>query len=484
MPQTNQRDTLIAAERTPQDYALEHAGYLVDAAERFIAAVCVDAQAALDHDEQDVMETAKAADKAREDSGKHMTSLRAAIHDFRVHRNRALAATAPNAGAPLAGKYFDAFLCRAWGETDLPSAEIVSGWEGVRRFMAREWLGEEGATDDDGEPTLDRFKADFDEHEEDKRGGPYVCEFEIGGVSVERITGWSAAPAQQAGAPLPLAPSEAVAWGIRQKGRTRPHMITLVKKTAEDDMRANERRALHTGLETCFELVHLFDHPTPQQALPLAPSAELMKLSQFAHTAAHMSEDHMRNNLLTIADKLIALATPPQALPLAPSEAPGLASADTKGWLAALSDARYAAKANGNSWLVTKLAELHVALATLPASEAEMRAILQELHDKFNTRVYGTGSYIKRDMRDRIASILNATRAQPQADAAEPVPFAARAMQRMRDMDDAARYRMVRRGQHWSVIDGAGNDLRAEALDAAVNAVIAAQAPGPRGEQA
>ena len=36
---------------------------------------------------------------------------------------------------------------------------------------------------------------------------------------------------------------------------------------------------------------------------------------------------------------------------------------------------------------------------------------------------------------------------------------------------DAARYRLLRRGRHWSVIDGIGNDLlRAEALDAAVDA--------------
>ena len=37
--------------------------------------------------------------------------------------------------------------------------------------------------------------------------------------------------------------------------------------------------------------------------------------------------------------------------------------------------------------------------------------------------------------------------------------------------EDAARYRLLRRGQHWSVIDGIGDDLlRAEALDAAVDA--------------
>ena len=40
---------------------------------------------------------------------------------------------------------------------------------------------------------------------------------------------------------------------------------------------------------------------------------------------------------------------------------------------------------------------------------------------------------------------------------------------------DAERYRMVRRGQKWSVIDGIGNTLRAEELDAAADAAIAAQ---------
>ncbi|MGE5452217.1 MAG: hypothetical protein ACM3VZ_10315 [Acidobacteriota bacterium] len=38
---------------------------------------------------------------------------------------------------------------------------------------------------------------------------------------------------------------------------------------------------------------------------------------------------------------------------------------------------------------------------------------------------------------------------------------------------DAERYRMVRRGQHWSVIDYKGDELRAEALDAAADAAIA-----------
>lgn len=85
---------------------------------------------------------------------------------------------------------FDAFLCRAWGETDLPSAELVEGWDGVRRFMVREWLGAEDATDYDGTVTLDRLKADYDEHIEDERGDLYEIEFEIGGVSIERVVGF------------------------------------------------------------------------------------------------------------------------------------------------------------------------------------------------------------------------------------------------------------------------------------------------------
>jgi hypothetical protein len=39
---------------------------------------------------------------------------------------------------------------------------------------------------------------------------------------------------------------------------------------------------------------------------------------------------------------------------------------------------------------------------------------------------------------------------------------------------DAARYRLMRRGQHWSVIDGIGDTLRGEKLDAAIDAALTA----------
>jgi ABC-type bacteriocin/lantibiotic exporter with double-glycine peptidase domain len=40
---------------------------------------------------------------------------------------------------------------------------------------------------------------------------------------------------------------------------------------------------------------------------------------------------------------------------------------------------------------------------------------------------------------------------------------------------DQARYQILRRGQHWSVINGIGDTLRAEALDAAIDAALASQ---------
>ena len=49
------------------------------------------------------------------------------------------------------------------------------------------------------------------------------------------------------------------------------------------------------------------------------------------------------------------------------------------------------------------------------------------------------------------------------------------------DERDAARYRLLRRGQHWSVIDGIGNTLRAETLDTAIDAMSAAQGDAAQG---
>jgi len=40
------------------------------------------------------------------------------------------------------------------------------------------------------------------------------------------------------------------------------------------------------------------------------------------------------------------------------------------------------------------------------------------------------------------------------------------------DAEDAARYRELRRGQKWSVVNGIGDTLRGEELDAAIDAAM------------
>lgn len=111
------------------------------------------------------------------------------------------------------------FLCRAWGESDHPCAELAVDWDGVRDFMVREWLGDKDSTDYDGTVTLDRLKEDFDEHEKDERGGPYEITFEIGGVSIERVTGLAASPS----APVQARPTDDELWEKTLKERDGYH---------------------------------------------------------------------------------------------------------------------------------------------------------------------------------------------------------------------------------------------------------------------
>ena len=59
---------------------------------------------------------------------------------------------------------------------------------------------------------------------------------------------------------------------------------------------------------------------------------------------------------------------------------------------------------------------------------------------------------------------------QHEKDVAEAYKAEAEAMRK-----DADRYRILRRGQHWSVINGIGDELRANDLDAAINAVMKGQ---------
>ncbi|WP_059413058.1 hypothetical protein [Cupriavidus basilensis] len=107
----------------------------------------------------------------------------------------------PSAGAqqaePVAPSAGDNYLCKAWGETDFPAAAIVTGLDGVRAFLVAEWLGSEDHQDDDGTNSLDAALQDMQEQWAlEGEAWEWSIEFEIGGVSVQKVG--HAAPAPSA----------------------------------------------------------------------------------------------------------------------------------------------------------------------------------------------------------------------------------------------------------------------------------------------
>jgi len=84
------------------------------------------------------------------------------------------------------------------------------------------------------------------------------------------------------------------------------------------------------------------------------------------------------------------------------------------------------------------------------------------------------GSFIRREDAESLASALLAL-----------VKSGDREAEDLKDAliqykKDAERYMFLRRGQHWSVIDGIGDTLRADALDAAIDAAM--KAPNASGK--
>jgi hypothetical protein len=100
----------------------------------------------------------------------------------------AVSATAAPPVAPAA--YVEAWLCKAWGETDIPAATFAMKRDDLRAFIVREWLGDEDALDGDDEPSLPRVMDDLDSHDWSE---PWDAEFEIGGLKIERVSAWVAA---------------------------------------------------------------------------------------------------------------------------------------------------------------------------------------------------------------------------------------------------------------------------------------------------
>ncbi|MGQ3178856.1 MAG: hypothetical protein ACT6SC_14765, partial [Blastomonas fulva] len=174
----------------------------------------------------------------------------------------ALQTVKPQAGEAVA---FDAFLCRAWGETDMPAVELVTDWEGVRRFMIREWLGEED------EEQLLQLKDDFDAHEEKmgRNGGPFAIEFEIGGVSVERVCGFGfTTPAQAA-----IDAREKVSMASKMEVESWRRSLLVWREASHAELIENT-----AGLKQCLSNAArlLLDHPSlaSRDAAPAPAAAE------------------------------------------------------------------------------------------------------------------------------------------------------------------------------------------------------------------
>lgn len=73
----------------------------------------------------------------------------------------------------------EAWLCYAWGETDVPTARFAFNADDIRQFAIEEWLG----SDDD--PQLFDFMSDW--QSQDWRDGCLEYTFEIGGIRVEKV---------------------------------------------------------------------------------------------------------------------------------------------------------------------------------------------------------------------------------------------------------------------------------------------------------
>lgn len=117
------------------------------------------------------------------------------------------------------------FLCQAWGETDFPAVAIVTGLDAVRQFLISQWLGSADKEADDGTNMLDdAMQGMLVEWELEGPAWKWGANFEIGGVSVQRVADFSpAAPTTeqssevaQAGLPMSQEPKYTV---------TRTHIV-------------------------------------------------------------------------------------------------------------------------------------------------------------------------------------------------------------------------------------------------------------------
>ncbi|MGI4776898.1 MAG: hypothetical protein ACRYGA_02075 [Janthinobacterium lividum] len=214
---------------------------------------------------------------------------------------------------PVAVKSIDGYLCRAWGESDRPIAEMVTDLDGVSAFMVREWLGSASQAADDGTLMLPEVMEELKSRDWGDEG-TWSAEFEIGGVSVEKLELTVPRPERAAVEPSQPAPDEEPDLTVAyMAGVERGKDIAREQKKAKDARpRPVAQKAGDNRVTTCSECsatrgcVILRDadawqrlpHKTPlwahyppdveSQPAPAAPSEDTVRL------------DYLQSNITTV----------------------------------------------------------------------------------------------------------------------------------------------------------------------------------------
>ncbi|WP_418145477.1 hypothetical protein ABL850_14945 [Variovorax paradoxus] len=150
-------------------------------------------------------------------NGVSQAHLIAFAREVALHCVAALATT-PAATPAAPGEVTDraetsgtSLLIQIWGEDiDHPLTTIAPNWDGVRRFCVEHYTGSEDAENLCGN-ILDTLKAEFDEHEAEETGKPYTEQWEIGGLSIERVCDCTPRAALSHSAPV-AAPAKNCEW--------------------------------------------------------------------------------------------------------------------------------------------------------------------------------------------------------------------------------------------------------------------------------
>jgi hypothetical protein len=127
---------------------------------------------------------AKAGDRS-EQMGRLLLRAHSAIAELR---------TRPTA-LPVAEKYVEGFLCRAWGETDFPEVALARTREEIIAFILQAQYGDTPLAElyEENRQIIEEQIATMD-LDVASCAARWEIEFEIGGISVERVTFLYAAP--------------------------------------------------------------------------------------------------------------------------------------------------------------------------------------------------------------------------------------------------------------------------------------------------